>query len=225
MDNELQAQVKNIVEPYEKRIKELEEIIRTKDFEIAVLKQKIYNLNKDQKENNDNAYDNKQKENMINVKFIDFNNKLITMKCNELYKARIVFENYLHLNEKIRLELRNLNFTCNNNPLKSYLSLKENGIADNSIIYVYPKRLMNLVFESTNSRRPSVPLTYDENISVGMAFIYYLIYIQEEEMLINILNKKRVLSFISNSTEFKINDETPIKNRFRNGVKILVIAH
>ena len=32
MDNELQAQVKNIVEPYEKRIKELEEIIRTKDF-------------------------------------------------------------------------------------------------------------------------------------------------------------------------------------------------
>ena len=60
MDKELQAQVKNIVEPYEKRIKELEEIIRTKGFEIAVLKQKIYNnLNKDQKENNDNAYDNK----------------------------------------------------------------------------------------------------------------------------------------------------------------------
>ena len=138
MDNELQAQVKNIVEPYEKRIKELEEIIRTKDFEIAVLKQKIYNLNKDQKENKDNAYDNKQKENMINVKFIDSNNKLITMKCNELYKARIVFENYLHLNEKARLELRNLNFTCNNNPIKPYLSLKENGIADNSIIYVYP---------------------------------------------------------------------------------------
>ena len=44
MDNELEMQVKNIVEPYEKRIKELEEKIRTKDFEIAVLKQKLFNM-------------------------------------------------------------------------------------------------------------------------------------------------------------------------------------
>ena len=44
-------------------------------------------------------------------------------------------------------------------------------------------------------------------------------------MLINILNKKRVLSFISNSREFKIDDETPIKNYFRNGEKIVVVDH
>ena len=37
--------IKNIIEPYEKRIKELEETIRKKDFEIAVLKQKIFNIN------------------------------------------------------------------------------------------------------------------------------------------------------------------------------------
>ena len=34
---------KNIIEPYEKKIKQLEEIIRQKEFEIAVLKQKLYN--------------------------------------------------------------------------------------------------------------------------------------------------------------------------------------
>ena len=36
-------EVKNIVEPYEKEIKRLQEIIRKKDLEIAVLKQKLNN--------------------------------------------------------------------------------------------------------------------------------------------------------------------------------------
>ena len=33
--------VKNIIQPYENKIKELEEIIRQKDFQIAVLKDKL----------------------------------------------------------------------------------------------------------------------------------------------------------------------------------------
>ena len=37
--------VKSIVQPYENKIKDLEEIIRQKDFEIAVLKQKLNKLN------------------------------------------------------------------------------------------------------------------------------------------------------------------------------------
>ena len=36
--------IKNIVKPYEDKIKELEEKIRQKDFEIAVLKQKLNNF-------------------------------------------------------------------------------------------------------------------------------------------------------------------------------------
>jgi len=40
MDNTA-LNVKNIIQPYENRIKELEEIIRQKDFKIAVLKQKL----------------------------------------------------------------------------------------------------------------------------------------------------------------------------------------
>jgi len=33
--------IKNLIQPYENKIKELEEIIRQKDFEIAVLKDKL----------------------------------------------------------------------------------------------------------------------------------------------------------------------------------------
>ena len=40
MDNTT-LNIKNIVQPYENKIKELEEIIRQKDFEITVLKQKL----------------------------------------------------------------------------------------------------------------------------------------------------------------------------------------
>ena len=41
MNTNTTLNIKNIVQPYEKKIKELEEIIRQKDFEIAVLKQKL----------------------------------------------------------------------------------------------------------------------------------------------------------------------------------------
>jgi len=45
MIDENTMRVRIIVEPYEKKIKELEEIIRQKDFEISVLKDKLFNLN------------------------------------------------------------------------------------------------------------------------------------------------------------------------------------
>ena len=36
--------IKSIVEPYENKIRQLEEIIKQKDFEITVLKQKLNNI-------------------------------------------------------------------------------------------------------------------------------------------------------------------------------------
>lgn len=44
MDNTT-LNIRNIVQPYEKKIKELEELLRQKDFEITVLKQKLNNIN------------------------------------------------------------------------------------------------------------------------------------------------------------------------------------
>ena len=42
LNNDISTRVKNIVEPYEKKIKDLEEQLRKKDFEIAVLKEKLH---------------------------------------------------------------------------------------------------------------------------------------------------------------------------------------
>ena len=46
LNDENVLRIKNIIQPYENKIKELEEIIRQKDFEIAVLKDKLNNNNK-----------------------------------------------------------------------------------------------------------------------------------------------------------------------------------
>ena len=45
MNDETALNIKNIIEPYENKIRELEEIIKQKDFEIIVLKQKLNNNN------------------------------------------------------------------------------------------------------------------------------------------------------------------------------------
>ena len=45
--DETAQNIKNIIQPYENKIRELEEIIKQKDFEIIVLKQKLNNNNFD----------------------------------------------------------------------------------------------------------------------------------------------------------------------------------
>ena len=44
--DETAQNIKSIIQPYENKIRELEEIIKQKDFEITVLKQKLKNVNK-----------------------------------------------------------------------------------------------------------------------------------------------------------------------------------
>jgi len=56
-----------------KKIKELEEIIRQKDFEISVLKDKLFNFNQMQGNNNmPNYFNNNMNNQMIN--FVEQNN-------------------------------------------------------------------------------------------------------------------------------------------------------
>ena len=52
--DETAKNIKNIVEPYENKIRELEEIIKQKDFEITVLKQKLNTSNNNNNMNNIN---------------------------------------------------------------------------------------------------------------------------------------------------------------------------
>ena len=216
MDEEM-MNVKNIISPYEKRIKELEEIISKKDFEIAVLKQKLYNITKNQNMNS-NIRNNEQNE-KINIKFIDSKNKETTLKCNPTEKTRKVFEKYLYDSLYI---IRELNFTFNNALLKPYLKLYENGIIDGSVIQVKPKKLMSLIFERNGY---CLGMNFYENTSVGMAFIYYLIETEEENLLMNLINNENPISFIHNQNIYSIKNKTSIKNYFSHLSKITVIEH
>ena len=58
MTDDLSSRIKIIIEPYEKKIKDLEDQIRQKDFEITVLKEKLYKLEKNSF--NNNSYGNNQ---------------------------------------------------------------------------------------------------------------------------------------------------------------------
>ena len=215
---EEEMNIKNIIEPYEKRIKELEETIRKKDFEIAVLKQKIFNINKSQKNKTENINNNYNSE-KINVIFINHENQQKTISCSQYEKTKKLFERYL--NDSL-YEIRELIFSCDNNIMRPFKILKENGIYNNSIIQVQPKKLMSLVFERNGD---ILGLNFDENISVGMAFIYYLIETEDEKSLIELINNENSISFIHNNNKYSIRDKSCIKNIFPHLTKILVIEH
>ena len=215
---EEEMNIKNIIEPYEKRIKELEETIRKKDFEIAVLKQKIFNINKSQKNKTENINNNYNSE-KINVIFINHENHQKTISCSQYEKTKKLFERYL--NDSL-YEIRELIFSCDNNIMRPFKILKENGIYNNSIIQVQPKKLMSLVFERNGD---ILGLNFDENISVGMAFIYYLIETEDEKSIIELINNEHSISFIHNNNKYSIRDKSCIKNIFYHLTKILVIEH
>jgi hypothetical protein len=108
--------IRNIIQPYENKIRELEEIIKQKDFEIIVLKQKLNNNNFSNINNinpmminmNMNPFNimmgnlNQQKENKgkeINLKILSENKSKI-ISCFRLDKASILNEKY-NVNEGV----------------------------------------------------------------------------------------------------------------------------
>ena len=95
--------IKEIIQPYENKIRELEEIIKQKDFEITVLKQKLKNFNANQININQMNMlmsvmnlQEKGKEISVGLKIQD--NKIIYAKCFEKEKASILREK-LNLND------------------------------------------------------------------------------------------------------------------------------
>ena len=81
---------------------------------------------------------------------------------------------------------------------------------------------MSLIFERNGY---NLGLNFDENISVGMAFIYYLIETEDEKSIIELINYENSISFIYSSNLYSIRDKSCIKNTFHHLTKILVIEH
>ena len=212
MDNTT-LNIKNIVQPYENKIKELEEIIRQKDFEITVLKHKLNNNNKNNNfmninpmifsqnmnpmmmmENKLEQLEYKGEEIQITVKSQDEEFKI---KCLTTDKISSLKKNY---NIKAKGGL-----TYNHKLINGNLSLVEAGITNDSIIHIKPI-IMNVTFRNTNGMTKNLCLSND--CPIGLALIYYLM--EYPLCLWSFVSKKMGVSFVFNAQNLGVNDETII---------------
>lgn len=171
--------IKNIIQPYENKIKQLEEIIRQKDFEITVLKQKLNN-NKPNTMNNNNPLDFMDMMNMnipLNMMMmpnvIQNNEKTIylELKCdNNTYNIDCYQKDKVSiLREKINFDKGKRGFTFNYKVLDEDLSFKENGIYDYAKIEIKP--VLNLFF-NFHGNIYSIVLSKDCPLSIALAIFY-----------------------------------------------------
>ena len=225
--------VKNIVQPYENKIKELEEIIRQKDFEIAVLKQKL-NTNKNcasldnlmnMMNNNPmnmmnnipmnmnmifpnfNQFENDEKR-KINLK-VKFENNEYDILCFDSDKASI-------LREKININKIDGEFIYNFKFIDPRMTFEENGIYNfwDPIIEIKP--VMNLTF---NSIKKCLILSYD--CPLYIAIYYYLLKMNDPFFIYEVINYK--ISFLFNGSKLNIREETPIINIFKNYEPVVTV--
>ena len=234
MMEEEEIRVKNIVEPYEKKIKELEEIIRQKDFEISVLKYKLFNFNNIQGNNNllnINMNMNNQMMNMrnincpnindeINIKFIDENNKETIIKFSKHAKTKKLLEKYINDNNRFS-DIREHIFTCNNNKLIPGLTLEKNNINDSSTIYVKRKKIFGLMFKYEGRY---IRINLDENTSVCMAIIYFLLEIDREDLIVDLMNNTIHFAMIFNAETINVNEIKTIKEYFKQDNAVITVT-
>ena len=216
MMDETARNIRNIIQPYENKIRELEEIIKQKDFEIIVLKQKLNNNNISNINNinpmminmNMNPFNimlgnmNQQKENKrkeIYVKIIS-ENKSELISCFREDKASILKEKY-NLNEGI--------LTFNYKPIDYDKTIRENGICDGSLICIAHK-IINIEFENENGITNVICLSEDCPISI--ALINYCINIGRIYLMME--GSYKDISFSYNARWFEFGDKTPIKEIF-----------
>ena len=216
--------LRNIIEPYENKIKQLEEIIRQKDFEIAVLKQKLNNnsninanmINYNPMNNfmmnpmNNNMINNimgnnfepvKNRENEIILQVKTEENQYKSIMCNLNDKGSI-------LNEKLNISEGNV-ITFNNRAIFGFFTLLENGLRDGSLIEVKKNKLQNIIFQTSRSDKFS--FIFSEDCPISIAIIHFLFTagsVSDVCPMIKGLNSR--IYFVYNNAKININDETPI---------------
>ena len=241
--------VKNIIQPYEKRIKELEEIIRQKDFEIAVLKQKL-NKKKANDMNINNLMNTINMNNPINMmnvnnqmNMINMNNPMnmfcpnideIIPKGKKLF-LKVKFENNEYdidcfqrdkasiLRDKVQINKQFFDFVFNFKRINMGQTFEENGIYTNTgIIEIKP--IIQLIF---NFNGIKYGLILSQDCPLDIAIYHYLIELKDPFLLKEFANNGKKIDFIFNATRLNIKEETPLYKIFKNafGNIIRVISH
>ena len=226
MDNTT-MNIRNIVQPYEKKIKELEEIIRQKDFEITVLNQKLNNLN-----SNINSINNinlmnmninpmmpninipipqipqmplqqiENKDNELNLKIISGNDEFM-IKCLKSDKIKIIREK-CHIKEGLLI----YNYIVLYEEL-TFKDYEEYGIMKSPIIIAESVSVQNIVFKVASGLILGMPLNND--CPINIALMNYIIINENPFELFKIFNGQINIRFNYNGNLLSIKDKTPIK--------------
>jgi hypothetical protein len=221
--------IKQIIQPYENKIRELEEIIKQKDFEIIVLKQKI---NKDNSNNNFmgmNPMANMMNMNMGMGMGMEQNNNInmnmfpnlqreqisITLKFNTTTISTIdCFKD-----EKASTLRDKLKLTYDYKPLNLNKSFEENGISNGAVINLTDK-VYNVYFDTNH-----FTLALDRNCPIRELIKLYFKFMKREELYQQLVNHGISMRFLFNASPLNIKDERPIKIIFKNNYipKIIVM--
>ena len=215
MDNTA-LNIKNIIQPYENKIRELEEIIKQKDFEIIVLKQKL---------NNNNNFSNM---NMMNFPIMNMNmmnpndmsdaggGKIIYVNIESNIKNMICFNN-----DKVSEFAERLILTYNYKPLRYSKTLEENGIFDGSTL-VITDMIYNINFKLTTGYNKILSLGGNCPIKHAIKLYFDLLKGQNNyKFPINYENIK----FVYNSCIINIDDENSLKSLFINNKNPTILAN
>lgn len=199
--------IQNIIQSYENRINELEELIKQKDLEIISLNQKLNNNN-----NPNNLMPNinhNQKLCPAND-FISINIKGI-IECSKKDETSVIQD-----------ILKNGNLSNNHIPISSKKTIEENGIKDGSTINIC-NSIYNLRFSVNPSKGWTIVL--DGDCSIKQAIKYFHEQVKSEIYFQKISNEQ--MYFVYNNTKLNIQDETPIKNFFTTSLnpKILIFNY
>ena len=187
-----------LIQNYENKIRELEEIIKQKDFEIIFLKQK---LNINIPNNNINMMNPMMNMNMEPMFYPSNPDKIsINIKSNLNYITNCF------KSDKTSILKERLILTYNYKPINKDVTIEENGITDGSIINV-TDQIYTLHFKYKGS---------DYNVSLdGVCPLKQAIKIYCERFKYDyqkVLNKN--IYFIYNGSKMMIFNETPIKDVF-----------
>ena len=225
MDN-ISLIIKNIVQPYENKIKELEEIIRQKEFEITVLKQKLniqnssinninfMNINPMMPNPNINTTISQMplkqienKDNEFNLKIVSGNDEFM-IKCLKSDKISIIREK-CYIKEEILIY--NYIILTEHKIFKDY---EEYGITKFPVIIAKSVNSRNVIFQDISGFKFNMTLWDD--CPLNIALIYYMIRIMNPLKLVENLNDTIDIIFTYNADKLSIKNKTPIKNIFIN---------
>ena len=206
MDNTA-LNIKSIIQPYENKIRELEEIIKQKDFEIIVLKQKLNNI----QNNNMNMMNHmmNMNMNMMNQPEMMFNNNnnsdeiFINIKSN--IKNIKCFKN-----DKVAKIKKSLYLTYNYKPLSNEETLEKNGILNGSILGITDEKAYNITFKASSENKKL--LTLIGNCPINYAIKLYCELFKDVNVYQLILSKN--LNLIYNTCVININDNRYLRDLF-----------